>query len=117
MQTKLVGIAFLVMCVLVRPASSAEDGVHLIVYGSGNLSCGSFNEGSAAEKAEFIDWVEGFVTGVGSSGILTLRHILDPGTAFGGYIKKRCSDHPLDSIQDVAHSLVDDLSEPSQPSQ
>lgn len=88
-----------------------------MLYGPTNnqaiTSCGTFNIASAEYKNELSWWVGGFVSGEGRE-LAFAGHPLsktDP-DGLDSWLRKYCTEHPLDTVVHAAILLVDELKRP-----
>lgn len=74
------------------------------VYGDGNYSCGVWLESrKSGNISEHLGWVEGFLSGVGSTG----RKMKDTdGGGVQAFVDQYCDAHRLDTIATAVGALV-----------
>jgi hypothetical protein len=99
-------LAWLAFGLVIVHSSGNGQGADRAIYGAGNVSCGAWT-GSArsGDRAAFLSWVHGFITGVGSIADLKLTDT----DAMEQWMNKYCAEHPLATLDGATAVLADEL--------
>jgi hypothetical protein len=102
-------VALAIGCGACSRASQQNDPSEKHLYGVGERSCRVW----VAERSDWpnfvlnVSWVEGFVSGVGSTGVKMNRSDANPHMV--AWIDQYCAAHPLDDLATASAALVQTL--------